>query len=85
MGLTSLQSGYYSCDNHHQVYRLDEFLFSFTFNVIDFQPGFKGFLKIFENLGTIFSKISYGIYLYHLIAALFFWKFLVIRRSQKRI
>ncbi len=53
------------------------FISLFTITVIDFaNRGYTGFTKKFlENrMVQYLSKISYGIYLYHLIATLFFWK-----------
>jgi peptidoglycan/LPS O-acetylase OafA/YrhL len=72
--------------NHHRSFiGLDRVFISFySLTLIDIaNRGYKGFLKIFlENrIVQYLSKISYGIYLYHLIAALFFWKFFeVIQR-----
>ncbi len=46
--------------------------------------GFKGFMKTFLENSWVqhLSKISYGIYLYHLISALFFWKiYAIIHRA----
>jgi len=54
------------------------FISFFALTLIDIaNRGYKGFLKIFleSRIVQYLSKISYGIYLYHLIAALFFWKF----------
>jgi peptidoglycan/LPS O-acetylase OafA/YrhL len=66
--------------NHHRSFiGLDRvFISFFALTLIDIaNRGYKGFLKIFlENrIVQYLSKISYGIYLYHLIAALIFWKF----------
>jgi peptidoglycan/LPS O-acetylase OafA/YrhL len=65
--------------NHHRSFiGLDRvFISFFSLTLIDAaNRGYKGFLKIFlENrIVQYLSKISYGIYLYHLISALFFWK-----------
>lgn len=75
------------CTNHQAVFiGLDRsFVSLFTIIVIQISNrGFRGFMKIFleNSLVQHLSKISYGIYLYHLIAALFFWKIYgVIQRS----
>ncbi|MDP9042841.1 MAG: acyltransferase, partial [Bacteroidota bacterium] len=65
--------------HHRSFIGLDRvFISFFAVTVIDIaNRGYRGFLKIFlENrMVQYLSKISYGIYLYHLIAALFFWKF----------
>jgi peptidoglycan/LPS O-acetylase OafA/YrhL len=53
------------------------FISFFTLLVIDVaNRGYTGFTKKFLENGIVqyLSKISYGIYLYHLIATLFFWK-----------
>jgi peptidoglycan/LPS O-acetylase OafA/YrhL len=65
--------------NHHRLFiGLDRvFISLFSVMVIDVaNRGYTGFTKKFlENrLVQYLSKISYGIYLYHLIATLFFWK-----------
>ena len=61
------------------------FISLFTITVIDYaNRGYKGFTKKFLENGIVqyLSKISYGIYLYHLIATLFFWKlFDIVQRS----
>jgi len=64
---------------HHRLFiGLDRvFISLFSVTVIDIaNRGYKGFAgKFLENrLVQYLSKISYGIYLYHLIATLFFWK-----------
>ncbi len=75
------------CTNHKAVFIALDRSFVSLFTVIVIQisnRGFRGFMKVFlENrLVQHLSKISYGIYLYHLIAALFFWKiYAVIQRS----
>jgi peptidoglycan/LPS O-acetylase OafA/YrhL len=66
--------------NHHRSFiGLDRvFISFFAVTIIDIaNRGYTGFWKYFlENrLVQYLSKISYGIYLYHLIATLFFWKF----------
>lgn len=65
--------------NHHRSFiGLDRvFISFFSVTIIDIaNRGYTGFAKIFlENrLVQYLSKISYGIYLYHLIATLFFWR-----------
>jgi peptidoglycan/LPS O-acetylase OafA/YrhL len=65
--------------NHHRSFiGLDRvFISLFAVTVIDIaNRGYTGIAKIFlENrIVQYLSKISYGIYLYHLIATLFFWK-----------
>jgi peptidoglycan/LPS O-acetylase OafA/YrhL len=73
--------------NHHRTFiGLDRvFISFFTILVIDVaNRGYTGFTKKFLENGVVqyLSKISYGIYLYHLIATLFFWKlFDVIQRT----
>jgi peptidoglycan/LPS O-acetylase OafA/YrhL len=73
--------------NHHRLFiGLDRIFISlFSVTVIDIaNRGYTGFAKKFlENrLVQYLSKISYGIYLYHLIATLFFWKlFDVVSRA----
>jgi peptidoglycan/LPS O-acetylase OafA/YrhL len=61
------------------------FISLFTVLVIDVaNRGYTGFTKKFLENGIVqyLSKISYGIYLYHLIATLFFWKmFDVVQRT----
>src|ERR1700686_2796015 len=61
-----------------QFYRARQGVYSgFSLTVIDIaNRGYTGFAKKFlENrVVQYLSKISYGIYLYHLIAALFFWR-----------
>jgi peptidoglycan/LPS O-acetylase OafA/YrhL len=72
--------------NHHRVFiGLDRvFISLFSVTIIDIaNKGYTGFAKKFlENrIVQYLSRISYGIYLYHLIAALFFWKsFSVLQR-----
>jgi peptidoglycan/LPS O-acetylase OafA/YrhL len=66
--------------NHHRSFiGFDRTFISFySVTIIDIaNRGYKGLAKKFlENrIVQYLSKISYGIYLYHLIAALFFWKF----------
>ena len=66
--------------NHHRSFiGLDRvFISFFAITIIDIaNRGYTGFWKMFlENrIVQYLSKISYGIYLYHLIASLFFWKF----------
>ncbi len=66
--------------HHHRMFiGLDRlFIAFFSLTLIDIaNRGYKGFLKLFleNSIVQYLSKISYGIYLYHLIAALFFWKF----------
>lgn len=60
------------------------FISFFTILVIDVaNRGYTGFTKKFLENGIVqyLSKISYGIYLYHLITTLFFWKlFNVVQR-----
>ena len=76
--------------NHHRSFiGLDRvFVSFFALTLVDMaNQGYKGFLKIFlENkLVQYLSKISYGIYLYHLIAALFFWKlFDMVQQSMMK-
>ena len=65
--------------NHHRSFiGLDRtFISFFSVTIIDIaNRGYTGFAKKFlENrIVQYLSKISYGIYLYHLIATLFFWK-----------
>lgn len=65
--------------NHHRSFiGLDRvFISLFAVTVIDIaNRGYTGIAKLFlENrVVQYLSKISYGIYLYHLIATLFFWK-----------
>jgi peptidoglycan/LPS O-acetylase OafA/YrhL len=65
--------------NHHRIFiGLDRvFISLFAVTIIDIaNRGYTGIAKIFlENrLVQYLSKISYGIYLYHLIATLFFWR-----------
>jgi peptidoglycan/LPS O-acetylase OafA/YrhL len=65
--------------NHHRSFiGLDRIFISlFAVTIIDIaNRGYTGIAKLFlENrLVQYLSKISYGIYLYHLIATLFFWK-----------
>ncbi len=73
--------------NHHRIFiGLDRvFISFFTILVIDVaNRGYTGFTKKFLENGIVqyLSKISYGIYLYHLIATLFFWKmFDLVQRS----
>jgi peptidoglycan/LPS O-acetylase OafA/YrhL len=55
------------------------FVSLFAVTVIDMaNRGYKGIVKKFLENGLVqyLSKISYGIYLYHLIVAVFFWKVL---------
>lgn len=72
--------------NHHRGFiGMDRvFISFFSVLVIDIaNRGYTGIAKVFlENrVVQYLSKISYGIYLYHLIAALFFWKsFAVLQR-----
>jgi peptidoglycan/LPS O-acetylase OafA/YrhL len=67
-------------NNNHQrsFIGLDRvFISFFTILVIDVaNRGYTGFTRKFLENGIVqyLSKISYGIYLYHLIATLFFWK-----------
>jgi peptidoglycan/LPS O-acetylase OafA/YrhL len=72
--------------NHHRSFiGLDRvFISLFAVTVIDIaNRGYTGIAKIFlENrLVQYLSKISYGIYLYHLIATLFFWKIFEIAQN----
>jgi peptidoglycan/LPS O-acetylase OafA/YrhL len=68
-----------SSKNHQRSFiGLDRvFISFFTILVIDVaNRGYTGLAKKFLENGIVqyLSKISYGIYLYHLIATLFFWK-----------
>jgi len=73
--------------NHHRSFiALDRvFVSFFAVTLVDAaNRGYKGFLKVFleNSIVQYLSKISYGIYLYHLISALFFWKlFDLIQRA----
>ncbi len=73
--------------NHHRSFiGLDRvFISFFAVTIIDIaNRGYTGFTKKFlENrLVQYLSKISYGIYLYHLIATLFFWRiFDIVQRG----
>jgi peptidoglycan/LPS O-acetylase OafA/YrhL len=73
--------------NHHRSFiGLDRVFISFySVTIIDIaNRGYTGLAKKFlENrLVQYLSKISYGIYLYHLIATLFFWKlFDILQRA----
>jgi peptidoglycan/LPS O-acetylase OafA/YrhL len=73
--------------NHHRILiGLDRvFISLFAVTIIDIaNRGYTGITKKFlENrLVQYLSKISYGIYLYHLIATLFFWKiFAIVQRN----
>jgi peptidoglycan/LPS O-acetylase OafA/YrhL len=75
------------CTKHQRIFTgLDRSFVSFyTVVVIHVaNRGFKGFMKKFLENGWVqhLSKISYGIYLYHLITALFFWKiYAVVHRA----
>jgi peptidoglycan/LPS O-acetylase OafA/YrhL len=65
--------------NHYRsLVGLDRvFISLYTVTVIDVaNRGYTGFTKKFLENGVVqyLSKISYGIYLYHLIATLFFWR-----------
>lgn len=69
--------------NHHRIFiGLDRIFISlFSVTIIDIaNRGYTGIAKMFlENrLVQYLSKISYGIYLYHLIATLFFWRIFAI-------
>jgi len=74
--------------NHHRSFiALDRvFVSFFAVMLVDAaNRGYKGFLKVFleNSIVQYLSKISYGIYLYHLISALFFWKlFDLIQRAM---
>jgi len=74
--------------NHHRSFiALDRLFVSFfAVTLVDAaNRGYKGFLKVFleNSIVQYLSKISYGIYLYHLISALFFWKlFDLIQRAM---
>jgi len=68
-----------TADKHQRsFYALDRvFISFFTILIIDVaNRGYTGFTKKFLENSIVqwLSKISYGIYLYHLITTLFFWK-----------